>query len=239
MDAQEILEAIRPGLTLYAVLVTFAIVAFKIAAYFWQYEKTLAEEMVDRVRELMATFRQTYVEPIISKKLKDGINAAYDLSLSSLLADIYEQKRTSDGFEEELLPQEQLQSILALETIQDRFDKMKADDDSLEEFFSSKSGLDFFEKLDAAYQRQQGIARRYRKVRHACVRSSYAFLAIAVVCLLNLVQILWPWPQLLSHFSVFVFVSALAYGIFQFACLESGRRRILTLWEEKQFHENV
>lgn len=89
---EQILQSIQPGLTLYGILVTFAVFALGIARHFWTYEKELDSENVDRLRDLMKGFRLQHIEPEIVNVLATHIDLAYELAIGQLIEELHKPK---------------------------------------------------------------------------------------------------------------------------------------------------
>src|SRR5437762_7979929 len=86
---QHLLQDIQPGLTLYGVLLTFALVSFAVSRHFWRYEKELIGENLERLRDLLEGFRLRYIEPVITNQLDNATVGAYEVAIVGLLDDLY------------------------------------------------------------------------------------------------------------------------------------------------------
>jgi len=113
MTVEQFLVSVRPGLTLYWVLLTFALLSFGVGRFFWKYEKELCNENIERIKDLMGGFRNRYIEPILTKILDMTFNDGYKLAINELTKDLYIEKRNELGeFKHELVADDMLKALV-------------------------------------------------------------------------------------------------------------------------------
>jgi hypothetical protein len=239
----QLLQGIQPGLTLYGVLLTFALVSFAFSRHFWRYEKELISENIERLRDLLEGFRRRHIEPIINTELNRTAVEAYEVAINGLLTDLYPKTRGEAGeFKYELVNDELVGQIIAEAALKDRLSELKTElqkGRSAEAFLSSASGKALLDDLDHMYQQQSTVARHYALARRACGRTCYAALCFSMLVLLGILHILGRWPNVILFFWLLLVIQAASYAIYSFIRLESHRRALLHMWEEFQLYGKI
>lgn len=242
MSLEELITKIQPGLSLYGVLLTFAVISFSVGKYFWTHEKEFISENVERLKTLMASFRVTHLEPILSKELRSAVEGAYKVTIQGLLDDLYVKKPVAGTgeFKDELVDDPKLKELASIKALKDRLDYLVKDaDKSISQFPASVSGQKFFDDLDHKYKKLQSLAEKYHHACFYCARTSYSFLGFAFLCLTGLLRLLAPWPEIASYIWVFFSVQILLSGVYYFVRLEINRRGLLRVWEELQLYGEI
>lgn len=239
-DVTKLLQAIEPGLTLYGVLLTFAVFSFIIGKYFWEYEKTLISESVERLKTLLDGYRRRSIEPILTQELAAGVSAAYDNALLGLIGDINSRKALGETGEvkPEPVSDDELKAIVSEEALRKRLDSLKRADQS-EAFLASPTGQRLYDELDHAYSGRHDLWQNYARARGACGRAAYSFLILSILLLAGLIRLLKAWPLGLMIVWAIISGEVLAYGFYSFIRLELFRRRLLRLWEEFQIYGKI
>jgi hypothetical protein len=241
-DAAKLFQAIQPGLTVYGVLLTFALISFGIGKYFWEYDKTLIGENVERLKSLLEGYRRRSIEPILNKQLAAAVSAAYDGAILGLIGDIYSQKRIGPGgeFTEESVPDEELKAMLSKHELGERLKSLKRGTDTTAGgFLASTTGETLYDELDHAYARRDDLHQHYARARRACGRTAYSFLGLSFLLLAGLLQILSGWPMVVVIVWLTVAGEVFVCGLYSFVRLELSRRRLLRLWEELQIYGKI
>lgn len=246
MTLEEFLRSIRPDLTAYGVLLTFAVISFVAGKHFWKYEQELVAENLDRLRDLIQNFRSRHIEPVLRQELDGAISAAYEVAINGLIADLHPKDRTTAeevsrrelSLEELRVRLKELSDIVSEAALEARLRKLKSGS-TAEGFIESASGQRIFDRLDAAYTRLADVSRRYQRACGACAGASYAFLALFLVLIIGLLRSLWAWPDLILHLWLFAGVGLFLLGIVYFVRLEFNRRGLLRLWEEFQIYGRI
>lgn len=237
---QQLLQGIQPGLTLYGVLITFALVSFAVSRHFWRYEKELIAENIERFRDLVEGFRHRYIEPIISAELDSATLGAYEVAIDGLLADLYPKTQGDKGeIKRELVNDESIKQIVAEAALQDRLSELKETGRSAEKFLSSASGKNLLDSLDHLYEQKSIVARHYGQARHACAHTCYASLCFSLLALVGILNLLVQWPKVILFFWLFLAIQAAAYTIYSFSRLENHRRALYRMWEEFQLYGKI
>lgn len=236
---QQILQEVQPGITLYGVLLTFAIVSFAVGRHFWNYEKELITENFDRLRNLLVGFRARYIEPKINQEVDSAIDGAYEAAIAGLLADLYEQVPNERGeYQRQLIDDELIRELVVEDALRQRLTSLKASRPS-EMFLSSTSGQKLLADLDHMYEQKSVLARHYSRARHACGHTCYACVFFSLLALLGILRVLRPWPEVVVFFWLFLAIFAVTYAIVSFARLEYHRRKLLRMWEEFEFYGTI
>jgi len=240
-ELTKLFQSVQPGLTLYGVLLTFAVLAFSVGKYFWEFERTLITECVDRLKTLLDGHRRRSIEPILTRQIGAAISAAYDQAVLGLIGDIYGRKSmaTEGQVTSEAVSDEELKALVSEDALRHRLDQLKKSDTSVEAFLSSQSGDRLYEELEHAYREISDFWLKYRRARECCWRTSYSFLSVFILLMIGLLQLLESWPAGLVATWIFLCLLAILYGLSSFLQLEYFRRRILRAWEELQIHGKV
>jgi hypothetical protein len=236
---EQVLQSIQPGLTLYGILVTFALFALGIARHFWTYEKDLDSENVERLRDLMRGFRLQHIEPEIVEVLATRIDDAYELAIRGLIDELHKQVPIEKGgFRRELVDDEEIRSIVAESALNERLESLKKRRDA-EKFLPSEAGQKLLDELDHQYEQKSTLLRHYDLAERACRRTCYASLWVFLLSLFGILRILGHWPDLLLFFWLFLSLQAVAYGVYSFINLERHRRALARMWKEMQFYGKI
>jgi len=239
MTVEEFLVSVKPGLTLYGVLLTFALLSFGVGRFFWKYEKELCNENIDRIKDLMGGFRNRYIEPILTKILDMAFNDGYRQAIDELIRDLYIKKRNESGeFEHELVADETLKALLGKAALDGRLLNVKSIG-IVEQFLSSTSGDQLFDNLDHAYERQSVLSRQYHSACQACGRASYSFFSLSILLLAGILRVFGKWPDVIFFLWLFLSLLTFLYGIYHFVRLEIHRRSLLRMWEELQIYGKI
>ncbi len=238
MTVEEFLVSIRPGLTLYGVLLTFALVSFGVGRFFWKYEKELCNENIERIKDLMGGFRNRYIEPILTRILDMTFSDGYKLALKELINDLYTKKRTESGeLKDELVDVEMLKAVVGKAALDGRLPVKSTE--VVEGFLSSTSGEQLFDNLDHAYERQSTLSRQYHNACQACGRASYSFFSLSILLLVGILRIFGKWPDVISFLWLFLSLLTFLYGVYYFVRLEIHRRSLLRMWEELEIYGRI
>jgi hypothetical protein len=233
------LEQIKPGLTLYGVLLTFFVISFAIGRHFWNYEKELMTEHSERVRDLLLGFRLRYIEPEINGRIDSAIDGAYEFAIQGLLFDLYRNEPSGLGqFQRVLVSDEQVKELIGESALNDRLARLK-ETRPAEMFLSSTSGQKLLAELDQMYEKKGSVARHYAHAKRACGRTCYACLFFSLLTLLGILRVLGDWPNSITFFWLMLAVQTTAYAIYCFIKLEFHRRKLLHLWEEFEFYGKI
>jgi hypothetical protein len=238
---QEPLQAIQPGLTLYGVLITFAVVAFAIFRHFWRYERELGNENLERLRDLLTGFRVRYIEPKINAQLDnaiEGLESAVDI----VVADLYRSSTTPAATDEGArLESDQTQSDRVSEIVlrERLFSELKNTRRAARQFLPSDSGQKLLDDLDRMFDQKSKLARHYTLARRACAQTSYACLSFSLLALAGILRVLGAWPDLIEFFWLFLLLQTLSFALYSFIRLEFHRRALFSMWEDFQFYGKI
>jgi hypothetical protein len=122
MDLPNLLSEVQPGLTLYSLLVTFAVFSFAVARHFWQLQRTLLTENIDRLAELVQGFRRREIEPLIVRPIVSAADQAYEIAIAGLIGDLHGQKEeiVAGRIEPRPLDQAQRDELLTQSALRER-----------------------------------------------------------------------------------------------------------------------
>jgi hypothetical protein len=237
MTLDEFIKVVRPGITMWGVLLTFAVTAFAIAKFFWNYEKDLVVENVERVKALLDGFRAKHIEPIIVAQLRATLYSAYDVVKAQLLSDLYVPRA---GQPVALPAEKELRDYLTIAAIETRFSCLKKEKlGSFEQFSESAEGEKFYDSLDHCYERARSVALIYEEATKSCNRLSLACAGLGLLFMLGISQVLYHWPGVLYDCWVFASAELFVFGLWYFARLEFCRRKLLRLWKEFEIYGTI
>jgi len=237
MTFEEFIKFIRPGITTWGVLLTFALTAFAFAKFFWNYEKDLLLENVERLKGLLDGFRAKYIEPIIVAQLRATFNSAHDIVKAQLLSDLY---RPRVGQPPALPPDNELREYLAYTALERRLTQMKNEKPgSFEAFSESPEGAKLYDTLDHSYDRARSISVSYEEATKSCCRVSLACLGLGFLCMAGISQVLYHWPEAMYWCWIFACGQIVVIGLCYFTRLEICRRKLLKLWKEFEIYGTV
>jgi hypothetical protein len=236
---QQILQEIRPGLTLYGVLLTFFVVAFAIGRHFWTHEKELTNEHSERIRDLLAGFRLRYIEPKINEKMDSAIDGAYESVIQGLLNDLYDTVPAGPGESKRvLISDDKLHDVIGEPALQERLKVLKRTR-PVEMFLSSDSGQKVLADLDRMYLQKSSLARHYTQAKIACGRACYAWFLVALLMLIGITRVLGEWSNTVIFLWLIVSVEAAGYAIYSVIKVEVHRRKLIAIWEEFEFYGTI
>ncbi|MBA7690167.1 hypothetical protein ES703_98691 [subsurface metagenome] len=240
MDFQAVLQSIKPGITLYGVLLTFAVTSLIIAKFFWNYEKQLMEENIEKLRNLMNSFRDRYVNPILRNELTEAVHSGYGSAIKDLKAELYPKVATATGFERKLIEEAKLNSLIDYESLEKRVDNFKAAHIDKEDIYlSSDTGEDLLDNLDRSYDQKNNLSVSYESACSACAKTSYSFLILSALLFLGILQVIGDWPKFLLFLWIVVTAQIFIFGIYSFCRLEYCRRKLIKLWKELQLYGKI
>jgi hypothetical protein len=237
MTAPEFFHAIRPDITVYGVLLTLAVVFFAIGKHFWRYENELRKDYLERLKDLLSNFRRSNVEPLLQERFVRAREDAYDLSIKGLLNDLYPVGRTETGQpRKELVDEKSLKELISTTALEARLSALKTSDTAVERFLSTASGDQLFDNLDRQYERKGDLTFQYHRACQACYQVAYSFFSLALIVLLGLIKILYPWPDIVFYVWILLAIEVFCVGIWCLIKLELHRSKLLRRWEGLQLY---
>ena len=240
MDFEAVLQSIKPGITLYGVLLTFAVTSLIIAKFFWNYEKQLMEENIEKVRDIMSSFRDRYVNPILRNELIEAVYSGYGSAIKDLKAELYQKVATSTGFERKLVDEAKVNSLVDYESLEKRVDDFKAVyGDKGDIYLSSDTGEDLLNNLDRSYDQKNSLSTSYESACSACAKTSYSFLTLSALLFIGILRVIGDWPKILFFLWIFLTAQSFIFGIYYFCRLEYCRRKLIKLWKELQLYGKI
>jgi len=237
MNYEAWLQSIKPGVTLYGVLLTLAVTSLLIAKFFWTYEKQLVEEYIEKVKDLLNSFRDEFVHPILRNELNNSVYSGFVSAIEDLKADLYPKVATATGFERKLVDQKELTSFVDSESLEERMADFKATlGDKGDRYLSSDTGEDFLNNLDKIYEQKRSISMSYESACSTCAKTSYSFFILSTFLFIGILRVIGEWPKFLFIFWIIVTVQAFIFGIYSFCRLEYYRRKLIKSWKELQLY---
>ena len=233
----EFLESIRPGLTLYGLLLTFSLFSFVIGRFFWRFERELQSDNMERLKLLMSNHRQRNIEPILGNVLTNAVSGGHKRGILDLMTALYVEDMAGQPAYT-LVEDERIKEIVSRGALQERILSF-ASEVSVEEYLTTLSGEGFFDNLDQAYSNKEKLSGRYRWATTYCTRASYSFLLLGLLLMFGLFQILEPWGSLLHHAWLLLCVEMLLLGAYCLVRMERFRRSLVHMWEELQIYGQV
>ena len=226
-------QQITPGLTFYSILLTLAILSFQVAKFFWNYEKTLKEENISRLKSLLSSYSQRHIYPIFKSQLSNALEEGYKSALSELLTDIYVDQQNQSGVNERvLIEQVELSQMLSFDAMLSR----SPDANAVNIYSSTSTGIELSDKIDSVYEKRSLLISCYQKAYEAAARACYSAFSISVLMTIGLLRLLADWGTYLTCLWVFLTGLAVFHGLYAFIRMEIFRRRLLRSWERMELY---
>jgi len=238
MTLDEFIKAVRPGITTWGVLLTFAAVVFAFAKFFWNYEKGLVVENAQKLKDLLGGFHEQHVEPIILAQLSATFYSAYDLVKAQLRTDLYVTR--AGQAKPALRGEKELRDYLEVSAMERRFAQLKNEKPTfLDKFSDSADAARFYEHLDHCYDRARTISSTYEGAINSCYRLTLTCAGLGLLLMAGILQVLFKWPPVMLSFWIFASVQLFALGLWYFGRLEFSRRKLLRQWKELEIYGSV
>lgn len=233
MSPQDLLSQVSPGITLYAVLVTFGVISFRLAKTFKDYERSFYTDYLEKIKGLRDNFRIRKVEPVIGKTIQQAMETAYDTSCERII----NIKRNESN---QPLEAGQLSERLTDESIKSLFDGLKRDVNVSDRFLGSKQGTEFLDELDQLHVQRSEMTSCYERLKR-CNRIVYISLFIMGALFfagLGKLVIGQIHMAVLISYGYFIFSSFIAslYGLVQ---QHRAEARLLTLLENMALYQDI
>jgi len=237
---KELIEAIYPGFTFYAVLLTFAGVAFKIARFLNSYEKETKEECFERLHDLLKSFRRKYIEPLLVDHFSNFYKAACQKAFSVFVNDLYQTVLIEGKPTKSLVDYGELQLILNETSLKDKEKGLMENvDKEIEQFLFAASGEKLFNKMDELYNKKTHFSNLYSIIKRNCIVAQYSFLVLSGLLILAILSLIVQFPDWIIFFWCLLNIQVFIIGVI-FSILADGlRRKICREWEELQLYDEI
>lgn len=237
---KELIEAIYPGFTFYAVLLTFAGVAFKVARFFNSYEKETKKECFERLYDLLKSFRRKYIEPLLVDHFSDFYRAACQKAFSVFTSDLYQTVLTDGRPTKNLVDYEELQLILNETSLKDKENwLMENVDKETEQFLFAASGEKLFNRMDELYNKKTYFSDLYSIIKKNCLVAQYSFLLLSSLLILAILSFIIRFPDWVKFFWCLLNIQTFIIGIIFSISADCLRRKICREWEELQLYDEI
>lgn len=232
MNLQNFITQVSPGISLYAVLVTFGILCFRLAKTFKGYERSFYTDYLEKIKGLRDNFRIRKVEPIIAKTIQQAMESAYSKSCESVISLKKDSKNN-------LLKSEQLVESFADDAVKELFEKLMKDDKASDRFLSSKQGSEFLDQLDQLHTQRSEMSFCYERLKH-CNRIAYISLfGTGFLFFIGLAKLIFDRiPLVLSIFYGYLVFSGIIIALYGFLQQHRAESRLLTLLEKMALYQD-
>src|SRR5258706_7398207 len=215
MTANQFLAAIQPQLTLYGVLLTLTVLFFSVGIRLWRHEADTAKEHTDRLKLMMIGFRRVHIEPLLQDQF------------AMAMRDSYEDGRK---FVATVSPSEA--SVLGAT-------RDSSYDVAVQDFLASRSGEDFFDKIDARYRGQREILNSYHRMSGWCLTAAYGFIVGSCLLAVGFLRILYPWHDVLTTVWIVASAESILFGIVAVIRFELCRRSLSHYWQDFEIYGQI
>jgi uncharacterized BrkB/YihY/UPF0761 family membrane protein len=230
---EEFISKIAPGLTLYTVLVTLGVVAFRLGKYFKDQEKSIYSEYLEKVSDIKANFRRAYVDPLIERNLDGAVSEAIESAFGVV------KSRTKDEQGNSLTGE-----VLAQAFSDASMDRYRSDMLSQVhtggQFVSSLSGASFLEALEKNFRRAYDITRYYDRAKYYDKFSYIVMFLLGLAFFAGLViLILPPIPGFVSVSYVDVLLALIMMSIYGAIRFHRAEQALIRVIEESKLYPQL
>lgn len=222
----EIIQSIEPNLKIGGVFLTLSIVFFKIGHFFWEHERNIAKDNINKLRDILGHFKELFIRPTLEKKTREWIHGAYEEAITTVANYVKEQADQKHS-----ISSQQIQRMFDAFAKADLLTKLQAND-RISEFYSSTAGVSLLEKLDVQYLRARDYKRIYDLKISACRNMVYICFTLALVFLCGLLHLITTFPDFLLHLFLYGTLTLIISLAIQFVQYEYQRRKLTAIWEE-------
>ncbi len=219
MTVEEIVRRAFPGVTLYVLLVTFAIAAFRFARELRTSEERIYQEFLERLRSIRETFQRRYLEPIVAKVLDDSVEAARSNAVETIKAGLQAAAYPS-GEDAVTTILDQSQATLAAQTAPGQA------------FLTSQDGTAFMEQLDRRQEQKYRMTASYEDLKRRTRNGYFSFFALSVILLLGLLSLILEVHLYVVITYVNIAVLVLLFGVFSVARMFQAENALRNAFEQ-------
>lgn len=234
-SVQEALTAISPDLKTGMVLISLAILFFKIGSSFWDYEKEASKESIDKLKDVLGHFKDVYIRPILERKTYEWIESAYHEAIKSSFAHI---SVTVQGTTTKTLTVTEINDAFSAFNQATLLADLKSND-KVAEFYSSPSGVGLLDKLDANYLKARDYKKFYDKKISSCRNTMYLCYTLALLLFTCLGHLILPFSEAGIYFAAYSAFILFILGLINFIQFEVHRRKLVSTWEDLQTIGNL
>lgn len=219
MTFQDFINHIAPGVTLYFVLLTWGVLAFKFGGKFWDNEREIQTRYLEKIKAARENYREKYITPFLGKSVDDAVKEAYDIAFETIIN--MQKDRNTPLHGEELE-----------RAIDDHRKKLKEMVQSANSFFAHKSGQEFLDDMDKRYINFHRLAESYSNARYYN-RTTYIFLFIlGLGFLMGLLHLVFTPPGYLKYLYIYFILTFFLLSIYSMIRYREAEARLLRLFEE-------
>lgn len=234
MNPQDLISQVLPGVTLYAVLVTFGVLSFRLAKTFKDYERSFYTDYLEKIKSLRDNFRVRKVEPVIAKTIQQAMETAYDKSCESIISITRDDSN-------QLLKAEQLSKLFTDgSSVKDTFEQLKKDDKAYDRFLGSNQGTEFLDELDQLHTQRSEMSFCYERLKHYNRRVYISLFSMGLLFFAGLGKLVVgqiPIALLICYgYLIFSGFIASLYGAVQ---QHRAENRLLTLFEKMTLYQDI
>lgn len=228
MTVEDLLRQIQPDLSTIAALFALLLLFLRLFWIFLTYEKSIREENIIRLQELLSNQKDVLITEPLEKELQKNLEFGYRYAVSKLYH--IEFNPLSKKMEKTVIQnnEEIVKKMAELKT-DDLFKEMSADR------LSSKTGDDLFLFLEKRYQKTTLFISKYQKTKFFCRVTWAACVFLAILCALG-VGLVINSNVPLFYLWMFLFVETLIIGIVSFTGLFYFRYRLTNDWERLKIY---
>lgn len=182
-ELRELLAAAFPGVTLYAVLVTFGVIALRVMGSLRREEQEVRERLLPKVRLVYEHNVRSKLEPLVEETIRQALVEAYVKGVGDAFLRV-EQTIASLGLSDQDAASVQSE-VRAYES-----GFSSAAPGAISTFLASFSGAAFADKLEAGYATQHRVLARYHALKAQDRLSQGSLCCLAIVFFAGLLSLL-------------------------------------------------
>lgn len=229
MSIEDFLAQVQPGVTLYGVLLALALIAFRAALWMRDQEKELTSEELQRVKELMLSFRHQFIEPILLQQFRAVTSASYDRALEALCRNVREVPEGAGHATG-------VASVIDARSVRSLTETLASDDTLVEGFLLSKSGEEFLNRVDARYRGLRDLVKNYQGSIQWARVTAYLLFVQALLFVSGMLRALAPWGTAILGVWLVLVCESFVLGVVSFGRYELLRVRLRRQWEQHEIY---
>jgi hypothetical protein len=232
VTVEEFIAQVQPGVTLFGVLLALALVSFKAAFWMREQERDLGDDELERLKELMLTFRHQFIEPILLEQFRTVIEAAY-VRAATAVCDSVHRVAAGDTYSE------QIAAVVNERGVAEIVTSLQRDETLVEAFLLSKSGEEFLTQIDSRYRGLRDLVRNYQGAGSWARTTAYSLFALGLLLLCGMLQAAGAWSSLMAGLWMFMIFEFLGASVVSFIKYEIFRVRLRKQWETHEIYGQV
>ncbi len=233
MTTAQFLQQIQPNLTVITALFAFLILFVKLFWFFLGYEKTLREENLSRLQDLVNNEQDVQIVKPLQDELSKNIELGYNYAIS--LFYLKQFNPTTGTYEYKIVDDDDQIKLIVGKSPKDVINDLSG------QGIAQKTGQDLFLYLEKRYQQTSVHVLKYNKTKSYCQKTWIYCIILAILCIVGIVIFIAADNQVgtlntVVNFWTFSILLVFAYGISSFVQLFYHRHRLIKDWEKLKIY---